>query len=218
MVRLKTRETVPHIVERYGEALKPLNISLDDGGLEYFIAGQSEIAADDYFKGERRIPVGMALGANYATKRWPLWTELASLIDPAHYVPVLLGGPMDVDAADAFVRRFPTAINAVGRCNLNVSAALVKRCRVIVTPDTGLMHIAAALGTPIVSLWGNTVPAFGMYPYRARFVALENALPCRPCSKLGFAACPRQHFHCMTLTRPESVWNAALKVMAQESA
>jgi ADP-heptose:LPS heptosyltransferase len=217
MVWLKSGETVPHIVERYAEALKPLDIRLDDGGLEYFVAGESEIAADDYFRGERRIPVGMALGANYATKRWPLWTELATLIDPERYVPVLLGGPMDVAAADAFVRYFPTAINAVGRCNLNVSAALVKRCRAIITPDTGLMHIAAALGIPIVILWGNTVPAFGMYPYRARYVALENALPCRPCSKLGFAACPRQHFHCMTLTRPESVWEATLKVLAQES-
>jgi ADP-heptose:LPS heptosyltransferase len=60
------------------------------------------------------------------------------------------------------------------------------------------MHIAAAFGKPIFSVWGNTVPAFGMYPYKTEFQALEVlGLPCRPCSKIGYAKCPQGHFKCM---------------------
>jgi len=70
------------------------------------------------------------------------------------------------------------------------------------TGDTGLMHVAAALGQRIVSVWGNTVPAFGMYPYMPnqteKYVIIENKhLKCRPCSKLGYTRCPHFHFNCM---------------------
>ena len=68
----------------------------------------------------------------------------------------------------------------------------------MVSHDTGLMHIAAAFGKEIFSVWGNTVPAFGMYPYRTEFRVLEvPGLACRPCSKIGFAKCPQGHFKCM---------------------
>jgi ADP-heptose:LPS heptosyltransferase len=73
----------------------------------------------------------------------------------------------------------------------------------IITNDTGMMHIAAALRKPIVSLWGNTIPKFGMYPYYPKgmehlsTIAEVNFLSCRPCSKLGFKRCPRGHFNCM---------------------
>jgi ADP-heptose:LPS heptosyltransferase len=71
----------------------------------------------------------------------------------------------------------------------------------VVTHDTGLMHIAAAFKRPIISLWGNTVPSFGMYPYygdRQSGVILQtNKLWCRPCSKIGYDKCPLGHFKCM---------------------
>jgi len=72
----------------------------------------------------------------------------------------------------------------------------------VLTGDTGMMHIAAAFHKKIVVLWGNTVPKFGMYPYygkqdnRAIHFEVPN-LSCRPCSKIGFAACPKTHFDCM---------------------
>lgn len=86
---------------------------------------------------------------------------------------------------------------------LNESAALLKQASVVITHDTGMMHIAAAFQKKIISIWGNTVPDFGMYPYlnneyRNSFKIIENNdLSCRPCSKIGFDKCPTGHFKCM---------------------
>ena len=95
-------------------------------------------------------------------------------------------------------QQLTTIYNACGKFNLNQSASLVRQARFVVSHDTGLMHIAAAFGKEIFSVWGNTVPEFGMYPYRTEFRVLEvRGLPCRPCSKIGYAKCPQGHFRCM---------------------
>ncbi|GAA4375887.1 glycosyltransferase family 9 protein [Hymenobacter koreensis] len=88
--------------------------------------------------------------------------------------------------------------NACGRFTLHQSASLVRQAQLVVSHDTGLMHIAAAFKKEIFSVWGNTVPAFGMYPYRTEFRLLEvEGLACRPCSKIGYEKCPQGHFRCM---------------------
>ena len=82
---------------------------------------------------------------------------------------------------------------------------MLRQATVVITHDTGMMHIAAAFQKPILSVWGNTIPEFGMYPYlnetqaaKSKMVQVEN-LPCRPCSKIGFQECPKKHFACMNL-------------------
>ena len=88
--------------------------------------------------------------------------------------------------------------NACGKFNLNQSASLIQNSRAVFTHDTGLMHIAAAFKKQVYSIWGNTVPKFGMYPYQTKFTVFENNnLTCRPCSKIGFDKCPKGHFKCM---------------------
>ena len=92
----------------------------------------------------------------------------------------------------------PFIVNGCGRYSLHQSASLLRQADFVVSHDTGLMHIAAAFGKEIFSVWGNTVPEFGMYPYRTEFKVLEvGGLSCRPCSKIGFAECPQGHFKCM---------------------
>ena len=94
------------------------------------------------------------------------------------------------------------SINLVGKINLEQSASIVKKAKSVLTNDTGLMHIAAAFHKNIVSVWGNTVPELGMYPYlpkekeKCHIVECKD-VKCRPCSKLGFKECPRKHFNCM---------------------
>ncbi|MFA6807157.1 MAG: glycosyltransferase family 9 protein, partial [Bacteroidales bacterium] len=93
--------------------------------------------------------------------------------------------------------------NACGAYNLNQTASLIKNSYGVITPDTGLMHISAALNKNIISVWGNTVPEFGMYPYMPKNsksrvdIFEEKGLACRPCHKHGYSKCPKKHFKCM---------------------
>ena len=82
--------------------------------------------------------------------------------------------------------------------NLNQSASAVKQARKVITHDTGLMHIAAAFDKKIISVWGNTIPEFGMTAYTNEVENFEvEGLSCRPCSKIGHQKCPKGHFDCM---------------------
>jgi ADP-heptose:LPS heptosyltransferase len=129
---------------------------------------------------------------------------------------MLMGGKEDYLAGKEIAREDPIKIyNACGKFSINESAHLVQKAKLIVTNDTGLMHIAAAFKRPIVSIWGNTVPAFGMYPYYGeKFLSLHSnpfdiievkKLRCRPCSKIGYDACPKKHFRCMEAIDIEEV-------------
>jgi ADP-heptose:LPS heptosyltransferase len=96
-------------------------------------------------------------------------------------------------------------LNGCGIYSLHQSASLVEQSSLVITHDTGLMHIAAAFKKKIVSIWGNTIPEFGMYPYLPphlkeynKIIQIEE-LSCRPCSKIGFDKCPKGHFKCMKL-------------------
>ena len=194
-----------HIVARYRAAAAPLGVRDDGGGLDYFIPAEQEITLDQVLPVTHHGGyVAFAIGAQHATKRLPaekLVEACARLAAPV----VLLGGKEDA-AMGAYLAQWfaenPNGkthiFNACGQFSLHASASLVRQAQLVVSHDTGLMHIAAALGKPIVSVWGNTVPAFGMTPYRTPYQVLEvQGLPCRPCSKIGFAQCPKGHFKCM---------------------
>jgi heptosyltransferase-2 len=93
-------------------------------------------------------------------------------------------------------------LDLCGKISVNESAAIISRCAAIITHDTGMMHIAAAFGKEILSIWGNTVPALGMTPYLGKKGGRGDrfevkGLGCRPCSKIGFGECPKGHFKCM---------------------
>ena len=109
-------------------------------------------------------------------------------------------GPEDADRGKEIISKTKNGLNACGELSLIQSALLVKGAEFVVSNDTGMMHISAALNKKIYSIWGNTVPAFGMVPYLSdpNSVMVENKnAGCRPCSKIGYSKCPRGHFHCM---------------------
>lgn len=97
-----------------------------------------------------------------------------------------------------------SVINAINQFSLPESSSIVAQAKILLTNDTGLMHIATAFSIPIVSVWGNTVPELGMYPYypnRKDLFSIHEVknLNCRPCSKIGYKSCPKKHFNCMML-------------------
>lgn len=208
-VRLKWNKMPPiSIVQRYLEAAKPIGVEDDGQGLDFFIPEEQEVDLGLLPSSHQQGYVAAVVGGSFATKQFPAnrWKALiARLAQPI----VLLGGPEDNELAAQIAAEFPNQVfNACGKFKLMQSADLVRKARVVISNDTGLMHIAAAFQKPLVSLWGNTTPWLGMYPYYGghtlnddmsalSFIAENKHLSCRPCSKIGYNSCPKKHFKCM---------------------
>lgn len=192
-----------HIVDRNLETVKALGVEDDGLGLDYFIPARDVVKNEDLPTSHLHGYIAVVIGAALATKKMPLH-KLKELCKAIGHPLILLGGKEDYEAGKAIAAVDEIKIyNACGKFNLNESADLVRRSKLVITHDTGLMHIAAALQKPIISVWGNTVPKFGMYPFYGKRSAQQydivqvEKLWCRPCSKIGYEKCPRRHFKCM---------------------
>jgi len=192
-----------HIVDRYFEAVKGLGVKNDGKGLEYFMPVSDEVVPTDVDIALSKGYIAMVIGGQHTTKIFPP-EKAAQLISRINHPVVLLGGSIDKQRGEEIRAFCPHAaiFNTCGTLSLNQSASLVKQAKLVITNDTGLMHIAAAFFKPILSIWGNTVPELGMYPYLPGKedlfgMAQVSGLSCRPCSKLGFSKCPKKHFNCM---------------------
>lgn len=192
-----------HIVDRYMNTVKELNVRNDGKGLDYFIPDQDKVPLSDIPFSHSQGYIGIVIGAALATKKLPVH-KLKELCAKIEHPIILLGGKEDKGEGDLIAALDPIKIyNACGKFSLNESADLVRSAKYIISHDTGLMHIAAALQKPVLAVWGNTVPAFGMAPYygtasKLHFRSFEvSPLGCRPCSKIGYDKCPKGHFKCM---------------------
>lgn len=206
-----------HIVDRYMETVASLNVANDNKGLDYFIPKSDEIEMDWLPASHQNGYYAFSIGGQHNTKKLPA-EKIIALCHKINAPIVLLGGKEDKDEADKIEAFFAkntssnfsentiyeqlqnktSIFNACGKFNLNQSADLLQKSIAVFTHDTGLMHIASALKKEIHSIWGNTVPEFGMYPYQTKFFIYENkTLSCRPCSKIGYKKCPKGHFKCM---------------------
>lgn len=191
-----------HIVDRYFGAVKTLGIKNDNKGLDYFIPEKDEIKLTELPSLHQSGYIAFAIGAQHFTKRLPV-DKMIAICKQINQPIILLGGKEDNEiGARVKIAVGELIFNACGKYNLNQSASLVKQSDKLLTHDTGLMHIGAALGVKIVSVWGNTVLEFGMYPYYPsqpeKYIIIENKeLNCRPCSKIGYDKCPKKHFKCM---------------------
>ncbi len=191
-----------HLVDRYFEALSEIGIKDDGEGLDYFILPEDEQDALDLVKNFPKYNV-LVMGATYFTKRIPIPKCQEIIAASIHHV-VLIGGEDVRDVAQELNDLFPEkVINFCGKIGLGVSAGITKHAVKVISGDTGMMHIAAALKKEIDVYWGSTMPDFGMYPFygfkypskHKNFEVLD--LSCRPCSKLGHHECPKGHYKCM---------------------
>lgn len=201
MVQLKV-DKLPklHIVDRYMEAVSVFDVKQDGVGLDYFVRD------DDVFK-QKDLPVpfqngyvAFVIAGTYATKKLPV-DMVSKICQMISFPVILLGGKNEFDEGEQVLSQSKgNVLNYAGKISLGQSASLVRNARLVLSNDTGLMHIAAAFKKKILSFWGNTIPEFGMYPYlpddASKTLEVEN-LKCRPCSKLGFQKCPKKHFKCM---------------------
>ena len=194
-----------HVADRYFKAVEPLKVRNDGRGLDYFIPPGEEFDIHQLPELFASGFIAVAIGAKHSTKILPTEkvVEVIRLVDKP---VILLGGKEDRERGERIVKESGANVcNACGITSLNQSASIIRQSASVLTNDTGMMHIAAAFDKRIVSVWGNTVPAFGMVPLmrpgseQNSFVSEVKGLSCRPCSKLGYKSCPKKHFRCMNL-------------------
>ncbi|OIO99730.1 MAG: glycosyl transferase [Bacteroidetes bacterium CG2_30_33_31] len=192
-----------HIVERYFDTIKFLDVKYDGKGLDYFVNDEDRKAVKllpENFKNAYNVFV---VGAAHFTKQITE-EQLIKLANLSPLPVVLIGAKEDMAKAKSIAMAAGNKVfDTCGKLSLNQSAAIVESAEKVITPDTGFMHIAAAFSKNIISFWGNTIPEFGMYPLlqqeaegTSKIMEVKN-LNCRPCSKIGFEKCPKKHFKCM---------------------
>ena len=196
MLHINTLPSV-HVVDRYMDTVKKFGVVNDGAGLNYFVPTLDEVNPADIPMALSAGYIGIVVGASYFTKRMPT-QKLIALAQQINYPIMLLGGAADRAEATQIAAIDPIRIyNACGKFNINESADLVRRAKIIISNDTGLMHIAAAYKKKVIALWGATVPAFGVAPYQTEHKNFILNLGCQPCSKFGTNTCPKKHFNCM---------------------
>ena len=200
--------------EKYIRAAAPLGIALENPGIRIFLPPAAEKKAEDYLNtlppGNWKIAV--APGAKHFTKRW-LPEYFAELIRRLHeeyaLSCILVGGEDDREVVGKILSVLPpgVAVSAAGQFSLTETAALLKNMDLVISNDSGLMHLAAAFQKPTVAIFGSTVEELGFFPDNPNAIVLENKrLSCRPCSHIGRASCPKKHFRCMTEITPQMVF------------
>ena len=207
------------VAERYFEAARQLDVRPDGDAPEFFLgaAAKDRVArwlAERGLVSEGGAPIAaLAPGAAHATKRWPIshWQALAERLREVGYRLVVVGGPDDRGAASQLA---PLAESAAGEFTLQETGACLAHAKVLVSGDTGVMHMATGVGTPVVALFGPTVRAFGFFPYHGRATVLAQDLTCRPCSTMGTARCPLGHHRCMVDLLPMQVAAAVERLVA----
>jgi len=205
-VRLKSVSVLPekHIVDRMFRAIEPLGLSYDAKGLDFFLSSGLELPEVFYRFNELHPDYYVfSIGGTYFTKRCSE-RKVVDICRSINKAVVLLGGHEEYESGNRIAEELSLPVlNLCGVSDILQSAQIVSQSKFVVSNDTGLMHIAAALKLAVVSLWGNTVPEFGMYPFYPdgfepmAYIAQVEGLTCRPCSKLGYDKCPRGHFRCM---------------------
>lgn len=191
-----------HIVDRYMETVKKNGIKNDGKGLDYFIQQSEKIDLNSLPEPFSKGYIGFVLGATHRTKQYPV-EKIIKICNAINKPILLLGGSLEKSDGNKITKKVlnkKSVLNVCGDYSLNQSASLVEQADLILTNDTGLMHIASAFNKKIIAFFGNTVPEFGMAPYSRKgdaFIFQNRKLKCRPCSKIGFKTCPKKHFKCM---------------------
>lgn len=234
LVRMKWhwyRDSVS-VAERYLEPVRRYGVADDGNGLElpipdsvqHEVSGKLSRLRLDRFE---RV-VGICPGARHETKRWPaerfvdLGVQLARGCDAG---VLLFGGTEDAERCETIRAAIAGAVgderatSYAGSLSLLGTAFAMTPCDVIITNDSGLMHLAAAMKKPVVALFGSTVREFGFFPFRTENVVLEKSgLTCRPCTHVGLPACPKGHFNCMRGIEVEDVAKASSELLQRKSA
>ncbi|MGH7537247.1 MAG: glycosyltransferase family 9 protein [Gemmatimonadales bacterium] len=204
------------VAERYFAAARGLDVRPDGLPPEFFLGPPARERVGRWLaeRGVNDSPLAvLAPGAAHFTKRWPMdrWIALAERLRARGYALAVVGGPEDRAMAQDLAT---LAASTAGEFALQETGALLERARVAISGDTGVMHMATAVGTPVVALFGPTVGQFGFFPYSTKATVLQRDLTCRPCTAMGGPRCPMGHHRCLTDIAPDEVAAAVERLVA----
>ena len=195
------------VYKRYLRSVADLGIVDDNKGLEFFISSdvQERIQKDLRKRGLaiRKYTIGIAPGAGFATKRWfpERFAEIADVLQQEYNASIILfGDKNDLQISQIVITSMQSkAINITGEYSLMESAAALNCCDIVISNDTGLMHLASALGKKVVAIFGATTEELGFFPVGVQSRVVQHNIGCRPCTHIGSKKCPKGHFKCMKL-------------------
>ena len=194
-----------HVVDRYMDTCTPLGVVNDGEGLDYYIQDKDEVDITKFPEAFHNGYLAWVIGSKQRTKQFPD-EKIVHILLSTDMPVVIVGGKEDKKDGKAIslgLHKRANVLNTCGEYTLNESASIVRQAKLVIANDTGLMHIAAAFKKKLISIWGSTVPQFGMTPYFGnhnvpnRIIESAEDIPCRPCSKIGHDHCPKGHFDCM---------------------
>lgn len=227
LVRFKKniyKNSVP-VPLRFLEALEPFGYEDDGRGCELFVADSARVQAKKLLnkktgdKGFGKF-VALAPGAGRRTKQWHAqgFAETGKYFLSKGYSIILLGGTDDTSVcADVLDRIGHGAFSLCGMTSIMETAAVLSMSRLLVANDTGVMHMAGSVNTPVVAVFGPTSAELGFFPFRSVFRVVEIPLDCRPCSFHGTDTCPRGHFNCMNQISSGMVIHASEQLLESGS-
>lgn len=203
-----------HVVDRYFKAVKSLGVINDKKGLDFPIKEGLNAKTDTIIQNiPGSIFIVLVLGATYYTKRIP-FNICEEIIQQVKYPIITVGGPDESHIGQRLAEQFSNVMNTCGELSIKESAAIIAASQLVITGDTGMMHIAAALKKKTIVIWGNTIPEFGMEPYLTDHLNFQvKDINCRPCSKLGFHECPKGHFKCMNNQNADLISSEIIKLI-----
>jgi heptosyltransferase-2 len=207
-----------HAVDRHLQLLEPMNLILDERIPKLFPNTIDENIIDEYLKGTKSNEIiCIAPGSVWKTKRWPeqKYIELIKKLIELKYSVLLIGGNADKIICSNIESSVNSSrlLNLCGKLSILQSTAVIMRSQVLVTNDTAPLHIASAVKTPCVALFGPTVQEFGFTPIGNRYIIVEKNLSCRPCTPHGGNHCPIWTHDCMEMISVEEVIEAVIKII-----
>lgn len=222
LIHLKwnTYGRVRPVAVRYLDAMAAIGAQDDGCGLDLVVPQHARAWARGLLQSDSAVSLAVLCpGARHFTKRWPLerWSQLGRELRADGWRVAVAGSADERDVVAAAAGEIPDAFIVCGH-PLPDMAALFEQAAVVVSNDSGLMHLAAGVGTRVVALFGPTVPEFGFCPFRARSEVMENRMSCRPCSAFGGPRCPEKHFRCMLDTESARVAAAVRRLATGDEA
>jgi heptosyltransferase-2 len=213
-------KVIRSVPQRYIDVFRRWELRDDGQGLEIFWPEEVEKKIEKFFPGMMGF-IAVAPDAAFATKQWPLerFAEAASLLHRrSGKAIVVIGGEVGEEKKMKLRELLDIPfMDLRGKLSLLESIYLLSKASLLITNDSGPLHMAGSVKTPVVAIFGSTVKELGFFPYQNRYRVLEvKDLSCRPCSHIGRKKCPRRHFRCMTEISTEQVVEAARQLLAKE--